>query len=42
MNEQGPTGPDKPKQVFYAHSDPENPGVLPENNLSGGLSYGTI
>lgn len=31
MNEQGSSGPDTPKQTFYAHTDPGNPGLLPEN-----------
>ena len=28
------SGPDKPKQIFYAHTDPENPGKLPEDGAN--------
>jgi len=32
------SGPDKPKQIFYAHTDPKNPGLLHIIKHFGGLS----
>ena len=28
------SGPDKPNQIFYAHSDPEKPGKTPEEGAN--------
>ena len=42
MEKQVFSRPDKPKQTFYAHSDPENPGIFFILNIFGGLPYGTI
>ena len=39
MKQPDSNGPNQAKPPFYAHSDPEKPGLFPDYNLFGGLSY---